>query len=568
MRDGHAVPNQNFNPAYSYASAPVPPNRPQPYPPTYANAATLAWQSQQPLSPLPKQLSMPPPVHFEPQLPPTLLQNSDVPTPPRINSPPPPEPSDTSEPDALLSESHSSSRSSSPPPKSSTSQPPASSFLGGWAIWSRRPHDPSHAPGIIISPNARPPPDVIQLALELHTPPPSPPLLPKDIPTPPMALQDDVDKDGIPLVPQTPPHAQSRTSPFSASTATSTVPSSAVTETDSHTLPSSPVTSNTSVGSTPAKGEEVHKISLLSSPVVSTSRSQDSSPSAPTVLLPTEAEAQKPGTLPPVPALVAPPQAPLKKSWASLLQPSSSTSGSSSSSAPIRNALPTSSVVGFSIPAASPTPVAPVSQTKKKELLALLSPPAGAPLPGTGTGAGVLKIHPRGLVNSGNMCFATSVLQMLVYTPPFHRLFIELGRVLETGKAGKAGRERGRERLGGEEGAPLVDATVEFLREFAVKEDKRNGNVGLPNGAGWGKGKGKMKEKDTEGEEERDEWDGESFLPGYVYDALKGKKRFDNMGVGVCFASLSSLVYWGCWLISLCAGWSTGRCRRVLWFLP
>lgn len=157
---------------------------------------------------------------------------------------------------------------------------------------------------------------------------------------------------------------------------------------------------------------------------------------------------------------------------------------------------------------------------------------------------------------------------MLVYTPPFHRLFIELGRVLETGKAGKAGRERGRERLGGEEGAPLVDATVEFLREFAVKEDKRNGNVGLPNGAGWGKGKGKMKEKDTEGEEERDEWDGESFLPGYVYDALKGKKRFDNMGVGVCFASLSSLVYWGCWLISLCAGWSTGRCRRVLWFLP
>jgi ubiquitin carboxyl-terminal hydrolase 10 len=119
---------------------------------------------------------------------------------------------------------------------------------------------------------------------------------------------------------------------------------------------------------------------------------------------------------------------------------------------------------------------------------------------------------------------------MLVYTPPFHRLFVELGRVLETGRGGRE-RERGRERLGGEEGAPLVDATVEFLREFAVKGEE--GRNGLPNGTAWGKGKGKGKERDMEGEEEGDEWDGESFLPGYVYDALKGKKRFDNMGVSV-----------------------------------
>lgn len=143
-----------------------------------------------------------------------------------------------------------------------------------------------------------------------------------------------------------------------------------------------------------------------------------------------------------------------------------------------------------------------------------------------------MKIRPRGLVNSGNMCFATSVLQMLVYTPPFHRLFLELGRALETGKTGKAG--RGKERIGGEEGTPLVHATVEFLREFAVPkgEEKRNGNPVLPNGATWGKGKGKGKERDLNGEE-GDEWDAESFLPGYVYDAMKGKKRFENMGVGV-----------------------------------
>jgi ubiquitin carboxyl-terminal hydrolase 10 len=47
------------------------------------------------------------------------------------------------------------------------------------------------------------------------------------------------------------------------------------------------------------------------------------------------------------------------------------------------------------------------------------------------------KIRPRGLINSGNMCFANSVLQIMVYCPPFHRLFAELGKVL--GGAGLGG---------------------------------------------------------------------------------------------------------------------------------
>ena len=44
-----------------------------------------------------------------------------------------------------------------------------------------------------------------------------------------------------------------------------------------------------------------------------------------------------------------------------------------------------------------------------------------------------MKIHPRGLINSGNMCFANSVLQIMVYCLPFHWLFAELGRVLGMG---------------------------------------------------------------------------------------------------------------------------------------
>src|SRR5260370_18876 len=49
------------------------------------------------------------------------------------------------------------------------------------------------------------------------------------------------------------------------------------------------------------------------------------------------------------------------------------------------------------------------------------------------------KIRPRGLINSGNMCFANSVLQIMLYCPPFHWLFAELRRVLEgSGPSGSA----------------------------------------------------------------------------------------------------------------------------------
>lgn len=59
---------------------------------------------------------------------------------------------------------------------------------------------------------------------------------------------------------------------------------------------------------------------------------------------------------------------------------------------------------------------------------------------------------------------------------------------------------------------PLVEATVEFLREFEVEERE----------AGKGKGKGR---------DEREEEELDSFIPTKVYDAMKEKKRFDNMRV-------------------------------------
>ena len=167
------------------------------------------------------------------------------------------------------------------------------------------------------------------------------------------------------------------------------------------------------------------------------------------------------------------------------------------------------------------------------------------------------------------MCYANSVLQVLVYCPPFQRLFVELGKVLlETAVAGSSssgslvngfgpsssstsesgsaptnglnGKEKDKEAEGM---TPLVDATVEFLREFMDdKKTKSKGNKGrvrskkgsgLVNGSAASGVRGKGKEKETvDGSDSEPDWDAcDSFVPTYLYDAMKSKKRFDHMRV-------------------------------------
>ena len=151
---------------------------------------------------------------------------------------------------------------------------------------------------------------------------------------------------------------------------------------------------------------------------------------------------------------------------------------------------------------------------RRAELLALLNGTA----PSRPTGNATLpRLRARGLVNSGNMCFANAVLQLLVYCPPFWKLLRELGRLM-----GQRGRGEGQESSDG--ATPLVDATVRFLDEF-VYEEKKPSPAQQPQQQG---GKGKAREE----EEEKKEDDGvDSFIPTCVYDALKEKKRFDNMRV-------------------------------------
>ena len=221
-------------------------------------------------------------------------------------------------------------------------------------------------------------------------------------------------------------------------------------------------------------------------------------------------------------------------------------------------------------------------------------------------------------MNIGNMCYANSVLQLLVYCKPFQKLFAELGKVLSgsaiigssgsdslvngsgplpsstsTSSSGPAsfpinglngkGKEKDKDAAGM---TPLVDATVEFLREFM--DDKKTkpktkkqvhskkGSV-LVNGSSPAvTSKGKEKETLLDGVVDDDssgevDWEGcDSFLPTYLYDAMKLKKRFDHMRV--CSLFLASLLIFQHLLTAICLffflGWSSRRCGRVLWVLP
>ena len=80
-------------------------------------------------------------------------------------------------------------------------------------------------------------------------------------------------------------------------------------------------------------------------------------------------------------------------------------------------------------------------------------------------------------------------------------------------------RERGEGQRTGSSATQLVDATVRFLEEF-VYEEKKPSPTQL---AGYVKAKEEDEKKEEDGVD--------SFIPTYVYDAMKEKKRFDNMRV-------------------------------------
>lgn len=335
-----------------------------------------------------------------------------------------------------------------------------------FVLFAHRPKDPRQAPGFSISVRAFPKNSAMKAILQ--QPPVCPSLPPEESKVPEVTKDIDAKKlgDGV-----------------ESSTTSNDLPSGSATETESRAstgldanTPASPWTTSTSVSSGPSKTEvdvtENVKIADVSAV------NNDSSPSKPVEEI--APESGKETVKEPIAASTT------KKSWASLFAGNSSSQHSS---------LPKSDVIGFSVSAADlagKPRVAPIG-TRRKDLISLLNdgPRTTSPLPAK---------RPRGLTNTGNMCFANAVLQTLVYTPLFLRFFTEFERCgpKEDDDTYEADRQL----------IPLVSAVVEFLKEFKPSKEIEKGE---------------------------DEFRAiDSFNPSIIYDAMKGKSRFDNMGVSCC----------------------------------
>ena len=316
-------------------------------------------------------------------------------------------------------------------------------------------------------------------------------------------IPEDPDRDKGVEISGEPPTAQMQTSDSSSPVTESTAATPSAHDT---TTPASPISSHTSISN--ISPSEVKSPSTPSTAVPA---------EIPVVVEPPQNEATEAEVTQPAPPVPATP--PVKKSWASLLKGGDATSTG-------KNALPTSTVVGFSIPGGivDNSSATPIPSTKRQELATLLtSGPSGL--------GQVPRICPRGLVNSGNMCFANAVLQVLVYCPPFYRLFTELAKYLP-GPSPSDSKKPVDNRIS------LTTGTIEFLKEFNPLSEK---------------------------ERKRREEDGEdvfldSFTPVSVYDAMRAKKRFDNMRVS-CEHEDPGTSIW----LSLCLRVVIKKMRKSFW---
>ncbi|GFF42899.1 probable ubiquitin carboxyl-terminal hydrolase 3 [Aspergillus udagawae] len=109
-------------------------------------------------------------------------------------------------------------------------------------------------------------------------------------------------------------------------------------------------------------------------------------------------------------------------------------------------------------------------------------------------------LEPRGLINTGNMCYMNSVLQILVSCIPFYQFMDHVGR---------------RASHSVQSAFPMVDAMIMFMKEFRVID------------AAHSEEQLRLRLKPNELEEY-----GEAFTPDFVYEVIRQLPRFRDMQRG------------------------------------
>ncbi|KIW79615.1 hypothetical protein Z517_06228 [Fonsecaea pedrosoi CBS 271.37] len=234
-------------------------------------------------------------------------------------------------------------------------------------------------------------------------------------------------------------------------------------------LPAVPV-----LPSSPSAARSSHRDSVVSTQSKTSEPAQTPVDIKETQITPTEASETKPDSEDAAP-VVLPPAPP--KSWANLFKANDARSGQST-------ALPSKAASTISGTAKSET---------LSEVLNEMNSVVEAP-----TKISFLK--PRGLVNTGNMCYMNSVLQVLVFCLPFYDFIAKLAdRAPHTFKSD----------------TPLIDAIIMFVREYPI----------ICSANSVDQLRLRLKPDDYENY-------GDSFIPEYVYAAIKDLPRFREMRRG------------------------------------
>lgn len=109
-------------------------------------------------------------------------------------------------------------------------------------------------------------------------------------------------------------------------------------------------------------------------------------------------------------------------------------------------------------------------------------------------------LEPRGLVNTGNMCYMNSVLQILVSCVPFYQFLDHIGR---------------RASHSFQSNFPMIDALIMFMKEFRVID------------AAHSEEQLRLRLKPNELEQY-----GEAFIPEFAYQVIRQLPRFRDMRRG------------------------------------